>query len=729
MTESFPRQQAKTQGFTLGVPRSFQVAPDGSRVAFLRSKGGEDPLTCLWVADVGTGQEWLAADPATLGGGGDGLTEEERALRERKRERASGITSYATNRAVTLATFALAGEVYVARLTSGSDGGPPVHRTPSTAPAFDPRLDPGGRYIAYVCDGALRVSDLVTGEDRELAGPGGAPGVTFGLAEFIAAEEMGRMRGFWWAPDGSSLLVARVDDTPVTRWYIADPANPWHAPREVAYPAAGTANADVSLLTVGLDGAQRPVEWDRDEFPYLAAVEWGADVPLIVVQTRDQRRMRLLSADPAHGTTEVVREDTDPHWVDIVAGVPAHTGDGRIVWAADSGGAKRLLVASAASLADGSAEPVTPPGLQVRAVLDTDGDTVLFSASGDEPTEAGLWSWGPEGTVPVAAAPGVHMGRRAGGTTVVVSHCLAEPGPAITVLTEGPDGTSEACHIASLAAEPNLPAPAPDIFPAGPTGIRTALLLPSWHKPGSGKLPVLLDPYGGPHAQRVLASQNMFWTSQWFAEQGFAVVVADGRGTPGRGPAWERAVAGNLADPVLEDQVEALTAAARRCADLDLDRVAIRGWSFGGDLAALAALRRPEVFHAAVAGAPVTDSRLYDTHYTERYLGHPGDNPDAYSNCSVVTDAQALVGRPPGSYTHRPLMLIHGLADDNVVVAHTLRLSSVLLAAGYPHTVLPLTGVTHMASQEDVAENLLLLQVDFLRRALGLAGPVMHDTV
>ena len=187
----------------------------------------------------------------------------------------------------------------------------------------------------------------------------------------------------------------------------------------------------------------------------------------------------------------------------------------------------------------------------------------------------------------------------------------------------------------------------------------------------------------------------------------------------GRGPRWERAVAGDLAGPVLEDQVAALAAAADRCADLDTGRVAIRGWSFGGYLAALAVLRRPDVFHAAVAGATVTDWRLYDTHYTERYLGHPGEDAVAYDNCSLLGDAPKL---------HRPLLLIHGLADDNVVAAHTLRLSAALLAAGRPHCVLPLPGVTHMTPQEEVAENLLVLQADFLRNALGVTTGVASLT-
>jgi dipeptidyl-peptidase 4 len=235
------------------------------------------------------------------------------------------------------------------------------------------------------------------------------------------------------------------------------------------------------------------------------------------------------------------------------------------------------------------------------------------------------------------------------------------------------------------------------------------LLFPNGRQP-NGMLPVLLDPYGGPHFQSVVSARPAYLSSQWLADQGFAVLVADGRGTPGRGLAWEKAVKFDLATPALEDQVEALTGAAEAHPDaLDLSRVAIRGWSFGGYLSALAVLRRPDVFHAAIAGAPVTEWRLYDTHYTERYLGHPDEHPDAYQGSSLLADAAKL---------ERPLMLIHGLADDNVVVAHTLRFSRALLEAGRPHSVLPLSGVTHMTKQEEVAENLLLLQVAFLREAL-----------
>jgi len=233
---------------------------------------------------------------------------------------------------------------------------------------------------------------------------------------------------------------------------------------------------------------------------------------------------------------------------------------------------------------------------------------------------------------------------------------------------------------------------------------------------GDTSLPVLMDPYGGPHGQRVVAAHHPHLTSQWFADQGFAVIVADGRGTPGRSPAWEKAVKDDLAALALQDQVDALHSLAGDF-PLDLNRVAIRGWSFGGYLAALAVLRRPDVFHAGVVGAPVTDLRLYDTHYQERYLGDPSQEPEVYRRNSLIDDAGLVDAAEPA----RPMMIIHGLADDNVVVAHSLRLSSALLAAGRPHEVVPLSGVTHMTPQETVAENLLLLQLDFLKRSLKLS--------
>jgi dipeptidyl-peptidase 4 len=712
VTDSFPRQAARTIGFTLGAPRSFRLSPDGEAVIFLRSRGGTDPVTCLWALDVATGDERLIADPAELGHAGATDDPVEKARRERARERAGGIVAFATDAACTVAAFALGGTVYLADLRQA--GG--VRELPTMRPAADPRPDPTGAYVAYVSDGVLRVCEITAGTDRVLADPKGADGVSFGLAEFVAAEEMDRNRGYWWAPDGSAILTARVDDTPVQFWHIADPANPATEARPVRYPSAGTPNAVVSVFVATLAGDLTEVSWDAAALPYLVTASWDASIghPLLVVASRDQRDMRILAVDPATGATSLVRADTDPSWVDIVTGVPASLPGGQVVWTADIGGAKRVVAGTEAEHAAGTAAVLTPDSINVREVLGTDGDTVLFTASAQDPASIAVWSAGPAGVEPLTPADGVYSAQQAASTLLLVSRTLADAATSVRLLRSGSGGEprTEVGRIGSLAETPDLPAPQPMLtWSAGPSRIRTAIILPSWHTPGSGKLPVLCDPYGGPHGQRVVASGGAHLNSQWFAEQGFAVVVADGRGTPGRGPEWDRTVAGDLAGPILADQVEALHSAAEQCPDLDLTKVGIRGWSFGGYLSALAVLRRPDVFHAGIAGAPPTDWRLYDTCYTERYLGLPDAQPETYAQSSLLADAPKLT---------RPLLLIHGLADDNVVVAHSLRLSAALLAAGRPHSVLPLSGVTHMASREDVAENLLLLQVDFLRSSLGI---------
>ncbi|MDA5140897.1 prolyl oligopeptidase family serine peptidase [Streptomyces sp. AD681] len=699
-SDSFPKRHARTQRFTLGAPRSFTVAPDGSRVAFLRSGTGTDRANSLWVLDVEEGGERIAADPrALLGGTEERLSAEERARRERSREGGAGIVGYATDSAVELASFALSGRLFAAELRVGT-----ARELPTPGPVIDPRPSPDGRHVAYVAQGALRVVGAEGDGDRALAEADGE-GVTYGLAEFVAAEEMARSRGFWWSPESDRLLVARVDDTPVQHWWISDPAHPGRDPQHVPYPAAGTANADVRLFLVGLDGGRTEVLWDRARYPYLARVHWSAaGAPLILVQARDQRSQLFLAVDTESGTTRMVHADEDPIWLELFPGVPCWSPSGHLVRIADEGGARVLAVGE---------RPLTGAQLHLRAVLDVGADDVLVSASaGEEAAEAEtgevhVYRVNELGVERLSQEPGVHSAVRSGGVTVLVSATLDRPGARVRVLRDG----KPAATIASYAEDPGL-SPRVTLTQGGARRVPCAVLMPSDYH-GDTPLPVLLDPYGGPHGQRVVAAHNAHLTSQWFADQGFAVVVADGRGTPGRSPAWEKAVKDDVAAVVLQDQVDTLHALA---ADfpLDLNRVAIRGWSFGGYLAALAALRRPDVFHAAVVGAPVTDLRLYDTHYQERYLGHPGEQPDVYRRNSVIDDAGLVDAAEP----HRPMMVIHGLADDNVVVAHSLRLSSALLAAGRPHEVLPLSGVTHMTPQESVAENLLLLQVDFLKRSL-----------
>jgi dipeptidyl-peptidase-4 len=645
------------------------------------------------VLDVPTGEERSVFDPSAAAGDVE-LTQAERDRRERMREQMTGVTTYAADPGLTVATFVLGGRVHVADLVGG--GARPLEGAPEGA--FDARPDPTGRRVAYVVDGTLHVQDRAGGPGRAVAHEDD-PDVHWGIAEFAASEELERHRGYWWSPDGERIVAARVDERPVSVWHIASPVDPAAPPRAVRYPQAGTDNADVSLTVFGLDGDRVDVDWDREALPYLVNVTWNDRCPLtLLVLSRDQKRWLVLEADPGSGKTQTLFRHTAEHWQTVVTGVPDRLTDGRLVFVEESEDTRRLTL-------DG--QPVTPPGLQVSTVLDV-GEDVLFSAY-EDPMELHVWrgptgggSGGPER---LTSDPGVHAAARAADVTVLVSDLLDRRMRRAAVVRDG----REIAEIRSLVEAPVLEArPVFDVV--GDRDIRVAMFTPGGAEP-AGPLPVIVDPYGGPHFARVIRARRALLEPQWLADQGFAVLVADGRGTPGRGIAWEHAVYRDFAGPVLEDQVDALQAAAERFGFLDLTTVGIRGWSFGGYLAAMAVLRRPDVFHAAVAGAPVTDQSLYDTAYTERYLGLPQEEPDVYRRNSLLEDAPGLT---------RPLLLIHGLADDNVFVANSLRLSRALTEAGRLHSVVPLSGITHMTTEESVSENLLLLQIRFLRQALGL---------
>lgn len=704
---SFPRLSARTLRFTLGEPRNLTVTDDGSRVLFVRTRTGTDRTGVLREFDVATGVERVLVDPAELlGADGEQLSAAERARRERARESAGGVVDYTVDTAGLTAAFALSGSVWLCDLRTGA-----ARALPSVGAAIDPRIDPTGRMVGYAADGALRVIGVDGTGDRALAEPDmiGSDTVVWGQAEFVAAEEMDRSRGFWWAPDGQSLLVERYDTAPVPIWQLADPADPAAVPRPHRYPVAGSADAQVSLWLLSLAGERRRIDWDTDLYPYLTRVSWtGNGDPVIQVMSRDQRRVQILAADPASGSVRLLAEQQDDGWVELVTGVPCLTPDGRLLTTVDDPAADRRRLAL-----DGT--PLSPAGWQIRTVLSVDGDGALVQASDGDPTTVAVVLVGWDGSATeLSDGPGVHHGVSAGGTLVLSSATLDTDGTVAQVFSDGlAVGTLDRC------AEPAGFTPTVTLLRAGERELATGVLFPRGHVPGSARLPVLMAPYGGPHAQLVLQHRRGFLQPQYLADQGFCVIVADGRGSPGRSPGWEKAIRDELASVTLTDQVDALAGvAARYPDDVDTGRVGILGWSYGGYLSALAVLARPDVFHAAVAGAPVTDWALYDTFYTERYLGHPAQQPDVYRRNSLLQLASDTEAPTP------PLLVLHGMVDDNVVVAHTLRLSSALLAAGRPHSVLPLTGVTHMTPQEVVAENLLQLQVDFLRRSLaGGTGP------
>ncbi|GAA2515095.1 prolyl oligopeptidase family serine peptidase [Pilimelia columellifera] len=696
----YPELSARTQRFTRGAPRAVSIV--GDKVLYLRSEGGEDPVDRLWCWDLADGGPRLLADPTTLGDEPGALPDTERALRERMRLSTGGIGGYATDRAGTVAVFALAGRLRRVELATGR-----VDTVPTAGPVVDPRPDPTGERIAYVTAGALRVVDRA-GHDVLLAGEPRSE-VTWGLPDHIAAEEFGRHRGYWWSPDGRSVLASRVDPARVERWHLHDPADPQRPPTTVRYPRAGGNNAEVSLHLLDLDGGWVDVRWDRETYPYLVAVDWTDGGPLFTVLRRSQQHGLVLAIDARTGETQVHAELTDARWVEPIAGTPRHLADGRVLVGGElihEGYDAHCL------FADGTL--LTPPSLYVRRVVGTLGADLLVEGSDGEPSEQHLFrvrtavaSAGVEARR-ITHEPGWHTATLGGDVLAVASASMDHSG-ARWQLWRGEELLGELPSVATAAPF----APRPSLERVTDRRLPASVLYPRGHVAGR-RLAVLVDGYGGPGAQEVVAARNRWQARQWWADQGFAVVTVDNRGTPGVAPSFEKAVYRRMADVVLTDQVDALTALTDKHPDLDISRVAIRGWSFGGWLAGLAVLRRPDLFRCGVAGAPVTDWTLYDTAYTERYLGLPVDGADVYAHHSLLALAAELPARPEDA---RPLLLVHGLADDNVVAAHTLRLSAALLAAGRPHAVLPLPGASHMAV-DGIAEQLLRLELDFIRRGL-----------
>jgi len=695
VTETYPRQKAATRNFQLGAPRTFHITSDASLVTFLRSDNSRDAVNSLWVFDISNNIERKVADARALLRGPEDVPAAELARRERMRETTAGITSYSTDDSGMLVTFSLSGQLFVGDIRTSEFV--PIN---VTGPIIDPHMSPNGQLIAWSTGSEVRLVDF-NGDNEHVIAHDGADNVTWGLADFISAEELGRVNGLWWSPNSDSLLLTRVDESPVNSWWISDPAQPEKAPHEQRYPAAGTTNADVQLYRVSVTGEQDRIEWDATNFEYLVRVAWQKDhEPLITLSARDQKCFEHFSVvgTELHSVARI----EDASFIDVIPGQPRYVNSALLTVVDDLETDTRRIYL------DGL--PLSPVGIQVMSIVGTD-SSEIYAVITNNAVDRQLVKFAADGTMSVLTPTG-------GVAHATPPHRFGESVMHVTVqsrLREGvrawslvKDGVS-IHEFDSLAESPNFDVNV-ELLEIGDRKINTAVIFPRDHELGSKKLPVLMRPYGGPHGAMVLNSALIFHESQWFADQGYCVIIADNRGTPGRGPVWDRSILNDFVRPVLDDQVDALQGVAEHFPlDVDTSRVGITGWSFGGYLAALAVMERPDAFHAAVAGAPVTEWKWYDTGYTERYLGNPVTAAETYRHNSLLWRAEHL---------RRPLMLVHGLADDNVVMAHTLNLSNELLKHGKAHTVLPLSGVTHMTPQEVVAENLMLLTVDYFKSNL-----------
>jgi dipeptidyl-peptidase-4 len=701
------RDHAETRGFMLGRPVKPLPTPDGKAVLFLRSEARIAKLR-LYEIDTGTGQtRELVTPEQVLKGAEEKLSPKEKARRERMRVSVGGFTGFQISPDGSLVLLSLSGKLYILQRDSGAirelDTG--------EGTILDPKFSPDGKRVSYVRDHDVVVFDLATGKAHALT-TGGTEQVTHGLAEFVAQEEMDRYTGYWWSPDATHVAYEEADARGVETWYVADPAEPGRPPLPSFYPRPGKANVKARLSVVSVMGGQTTwVEWDHQRYPYLATVRWPKDGPLLVgVQTRDQTELVLLKADPVTGQTTPLVTERDPAWVNLHQDMPEWLPDGSgFLWTTERDGGPQLELRGA----NGRLRRVLVParaGYQELVAVDAKRKEVYFNASTD-PTQAQLFRASLEREDEPDAltrGTGLYAATFAKDHSVyVLTARLPHAMPKTTVLRR--DGTLIG-ELPAVAENPPFE-PRVELLKVGPgEGFHAAVVRPRQFD-AKKRYPVIVDVYGGPHHVHVVASMNRWLLDQWYADQGFIVVSVDGRGTPGRGRSWERAIYHKFGSVPLADQVAGLEALGKRFPELDLGRVGIDGWSFGGYLAALAALRRPDIFKAAVAGAPVVDWHDYDTHYTERYLGIPPRDKAAYDEGSLLTYAAEL---------RRPLLIMHGTADDNVYFRHSLRLAQALFRAGKDFEILPLPGLTHMVPDPVVMERLHARIAEFFRKHLGM---------
>ncbi len=701
--EDFLRQYAETYRFTLGRPRSAQVTPDGNAVLFLRSQP-RSFVQDLYEFDCRTGEErvLLTADNI-LGGGDEQLSPEEKAMRERLRLAARGIARFDLSKDGKKVLVPLSNRLFVIERESGKStevksavGGFPL----------DASLSPDGRLLACVRDGEVYVTDLASGQERKItSGAGGT--LSNGTAEFVAQEEMDRMQGYWWSPDSKSIAYQQTDTEGLETFHILDPLHPEKEPNIWPYPRTGTKNAAVRLAVVSLEnGENRWLDWDREKYPYLAKVVWKDGPLTILVQDRRQIEEVLYAAGEKTGKlTELLREK-DVAWINLVTSCPKWLKDGsEFLWTTERTGEWSLELRSREGKL---VRTLTPKGFGLLDLIGVDDERkIAYVTASTDPTQMQVYSIALAGGEPkkLTSEAGNHAFSFGEITDVYLhSFSLVDGRAGMKVCRTGGRTIGE---LKSVAEEPKLPKV--EFATVGERGFRAALLRPRSFVAGK-KYPVIVHVYGGPHSLTVNSSPRPSVLHQWLADQGFIVVWLDGRGTPRRGREWERAIKGNLIDVPLEDQVAGLQALGAKFPEIDLSRVGITGWSFGGYFSAMAAMRRPDIYKAAVAGAPVCDFRDYDTHYTERYMGLPEENKAGYEASSVVTYCKDL---------SVPLLIIHGTADDNVYFLHSLKMTEALFRAGKQFEFLPLAGFTHMVPDPSVTIRLNSRVAAFFKQHLG----------
>jgi dipeptidyl-peptidase-4 len=693
------------------VPGAIAFTPDGKALSFLKPESPDSLSRVLWRVDLPDGRPRVVARPPGAGDTDANVSKEEALRRERQRLRDTGITQVVRARKADVTVIPLSGDLFLQR-----KDGPLQRLTETPAPEIDPKPNADGSKVAFVREGELFVLDVLSRKETRLT-TGAEDGLTHGLAEYIAQEELNRFTGFWWSPDGQRIAYEEADERQIPLYTITHQGGEEYSVETHRYPFAGAANAKVRLGIVPVEGGE--TRWltfaDPDEEVYLARVEWdGPESLLVQVLSRDQKRLRLIRLDVESDRRATLIEETSDTWIDLHDDLRVVEGTGEILWSSERSGLAQLELHDR----DGKLiRTLTNERWPVDAVagLDAKRREVWFTGGGPLEMHVYRVSLDGGGVEKITTERGMHRAFVSSDGERFVITSSSRDRPPITTL-RGRDGRllsvlDDASNDPRLAEVKLAP---PELLSF--TNRDGVELHGAYYRPRSGALgapaPLVVIVYGGPTVQLVTDSWGVTadMAAQFLAERGFAVWKCDNRGSSRRGRAFQAPIFHKLGTVEVADQADGVRfIAERKAQEIDPARVGITGGSYGGYMTLRALELEPGVFKAGVAIAPVTDWDGYDTAYTERYMGTPKENPEGYRSSSVLTQTEKLAG---------PLFVIHGMLDENVHFRHTARLTTALIRAGRPFQLLPLPDERHSSRRVEDRRYVAERQAAFFEEAL-----------
>lgn len=670
-------------------PIALKFSPDSQRVTWLQGSENDFEQLDLWAFDRNTGESRMLVAAESLGRADVVLSDQEKAMRERKRITQSGIVEYYWHPDSSALLFPLDGTLYLYRLADGKL----IQLTPEDTFETDLRFSPDGRYLSFVRDQdlyALRLDDL---HEIRLTQDGGGT-ISNGVAEFIAQEEMHRFEGYWWSPDSRHIAFTRVDEAPVqlTQRYEIDADR--FSVYDQRYPFAGTPNAQVDLGIASLDGDSRLLAFDRAADAYLGRIDWTSEsgALLIQVQSRNQQRLDLSRLDIASGDQSLLLTETSDTWINLDDNLRS-LASGELVWGSERSGIRQLYLLDAAGHVIRQLTHGEGPVLEVKAI-DEKKAMLYFEGLLDTPLERHLYRVPLGGDAPpsrltrhdmshqVALSPdcACYIDRYSSAEQPVAVDLLAETGDLLAAIGKG---TLDADHPFTPFANTRGKVGFGELAAADGQMLHYRLIEPAGREPGQ-RYPVIITVYGGPGVQRVTNEWIPPW-HQYMASRGYGLLQLDNRGSTNRGKRFEDPIYRTMGVAEVADQLRGVQMLGE-LDWVDIDRIGVFGHSYGGYMTLMLLMKSPGTFRCGVSVAPVTDWKLYDTHYTERYLGQPDENPQGYEQSSVFPWAHQLRDK---------LLLIHGMADDNVLFTHSTKLYKVLQDANIQFEIMNYPGAKH----------------------------------